>query len=260
MSDEHPLFGSIEKLKAADRKITDLKASCNAFIASKPYKIRFHDDGEFRHCIVELANPFPAKMRLDVGEISVQLRDSLDKLVVAMVIANGRGTSGVSFPFGGKDQGTIRTVPNAYTQALENKLTADQWKFVVAQKPYPGGNDTLWGVNQIANADKHWNGLVALRAKAEGGLTIPDGARGPIFIGKMVGGGTGKEAFLNDQNREAVIFSISNDSYGQMQPHVTGTIVFGEIEPVAARDILITLDSQFREVKRVVELAGKTFF
>jgi hypothetical protein len=94
----------------------------------------------------------PEDIGFEVVEAVGHLRSALDKMSVAIVESNERGISGIGFPFGGLDNGKPEVFPSARMQnGIKRKLTADQWDLIETYRPYPGGNDILWAINQIAN-------------------------------------------------------------------------------------------------------------
>jgi hypothetical protein len=136
-----PLFASLAKIKNAHRKIAELTALLNAYFEEAKVTLRSEPHDGLTYVIGGVTKLPDEDIPLKVGEAAVQLRDSLDKMTVALAKLNGRGTSGVGFPFGGldKDTGQPKPFPPTRRTDTEKKLTPAQWALILAQKPHPGG-------------------------------------------------------------------------------------------------------------------------
>lgn len=257
----HPLRPSEEKIKRAEAKFGYLKGAINAYVASQPYSTRFDEQAGAKHLVARREKELPEDIGFEIVEAVGHLKSALDKMLVALVELNGRGISGVGFPFGSIDNGQPVPVPNGRTGPIEKKLTADQWTLVVAQRPYPGGNDTLWAINQIANTDKHGRDLVEVKPRlAHKGTGI--GTPGTNWSGGSINVYPAQDDTLPyDYEREKVLVSIWGGS-GQLgiRSESTVEVVFGEIAPVSGMNVLTTLNQQIRITERIVKLFRSAFF
>lgn len=254
-----PLFASFEKIKAAERKVTELTAMINAYIESTKSYVRVDfADGLFYLVAGFDREPAP-DMGLKVGEIGCELRDALDKMTVALAIKNGRGTSGVGFPWGGMDKttGTPQPFPGTRHRHLEKKLTPDQWSLILAQKPHPGGNDTLWAINQIANNHKHWENLVETRAHL---LNSKFTLGGTGYIDKLISNPSWPDGITRKNDTEHAIFAVSPNNTLPADGELSIYLVFGEIQPISGKVILPTLKEQVGLTKIIVETFRDAFF
>jgi hypothetical protein len=112
-------------------------------------------------------------------------------------------------------------------------------------------------VNQIANCDKHWEGLVDVQMS-------------PMLasFGFVGGGGYMDRLDIMPRWPEGLVKQHESErtllAFGKDVPDSKGKagigVVFGDIRPVAGKDILITLHSQAAEVQRIVQLFLRTFF
>ncbi|MGD9881963.1 MAG: hypothetical protein AB7U95_17710 [Reyranella sp.] len=250
------LHASQEKIKRAQSKLTYITSAINAYLQSSPVSIRIekHPDGAYViACVDKLP---PDDLAWEVTEAVGHLRDSLDKLLVDLVELNGRGVSGVGFPFGGLDRNTGKPLPfpSARHDHIKQKLTAEQWTLIEAQKPYPGGNDTLWAVNEIANADKHRKGLVTVRPKLSGSLGIGSG------YGMSLTRKPEHNSVLKDKEREQVLVVVSGHGQQHIHPNAAPIVIFGDIMPVQGKDILVTLTQQVALIESIIEIFGGAFF
>lgn len=258
-SDMSRFKASDEKVKRAERKFNHLIPLVNGFVRENFY-FRTETDTEGHHIIAGIRSPLDPDIAFEVVETVGHLRSALDKMIADVAVANGKGVSGTAFPFGGLgNDGRPEPFPTGRHDGTKKKLTTEQWDLVLAQQPYPGGNDTLWAINTIANADKHGTGLVGVYPTASAGAKIS----GPMVIGpngnfeRLVFHGT-KSAMLGDQAPEAKILTHGLGNKINAEHKMTGFVVFDEIEPVSGLNVLTTLNQQIRLVKRILKVFGAT--
>ena len=259
----NPLLPSQENVARAVRKFRDLVFVVNRHIQSNPYSIRVHRDSDLFHVIARLEKDISVDVAFDCVEIVQRLRAALDKLIVALVEQNGRGTSGVGFPFGGIDRNTGK--PDKFPSermtgkhGLERKLTPQQWGFICAQKPYPGGNDTLWAINEIANADKHRKDLVGVTPNLNHGFAL-SGDSGP-YIDILYIRPSNFQHILADGDREKVLLSMGQAvSQLDIEHEFSVSVVFGSGFGVDARDILSTLNEQILQTDYIIKNMAQFF-
>jgi hypothetical protein len=251
---------SFEKIGRAERKFTGLEKMISDWKANGVrVAVRREVHGNRGHVIGRVEDLPPEDLAWEIVELVGHVRSALDKMVVALVEANGHGQSRAGFPFGGFDQdGNILPFPTkGHQKDIGNKLTPEQWKAVLDQKPYPGGNDLLRAVNELANEDKHRKDLVrvATSIKARSttvshGLFIVDGS------GPAVAFGGDPDFACAEPERESVLTSYA---YGpgcihpQVEQSVAVAVVFGPIGPVSGKDVLDTLSQQIKLVRGIVE-------
>ena len=248
------LSPSLKKIERANSKLVHLKSLVNAYVASKPCAVRRERHGDMFYIIGRIEHPVPEEIAFEAVEAILHLCSALDKMMVALVAHNGRGTSGVSFPFGGISDGKPEPFPTARHDGLKKKLLPAQWDLLLAHKPHPTGNRALWAINEIANEDKHREGLVSA-APAAGiesatfqNVVIGDGP------GIYAGFGNGKlDHLLRDAECESVLLA-----YGAQIPHdcikyqASVAVVFRKIEPVAGKEVVALLNQLIRLTEVVV--------
>ena len=164
MSQFPPLHSSKEKIKRAKAKFGHLLTTVNGYVNSNPHEVIVKENSKRAYIISRLVKDLPEGFAWEIVEAVGHLRSALDKLMIDLVKQNSRGLSGVGYPFGNLgENGKPDTFPSGRHDHIKKKLTTDQWELVLTTKPYPRGNDTLWSINEIANADKHREGLVGRR-------------------------------------------------------------------------------------------------
>jgi hypothetical protein len=259
------LTPSLQKIGRAESKLDHLTTMLHSWVdGGIQYSVRREQHGNRVHVIARVENAIPEDAAWEIVEAVGHLRAALDKMLVAIVESNGRGVSGVTFPFGGASpDGEPEPFPSARHDGLKKKLTSDQWDLVLAQEPHFGGNRLLWAVNEIANEDKHRKDLVRVAAH----LSAPTLK---ITGGRLIGDGTGVAVMIRgdpdficpDQERESLLLSYGFGP-GSIHPQIDQTIavevVFGPIRPVSGKEVLSTLSHQIRLVKGIIETFGKAF-
>ena len=260
MSKSIPLSPSQEKIKRAQAKFEYLKSIINRYISSNPCSLRIEHYGDISHIVARREKDVPEEIGFEVVEAVGHLRSALDKLAVALVDKNGRGTSGVGFPFGAIDNGKPIIIPNPRTAHIEKKFTPDQWKLIVAQRPYPGGNETLWAINQIANSDKHGLELVGVKPRDSSIRGL--GVAGTHFGAEvLIANPPQQETWPYDYEREKVLVFIKR-GVGNLgiEAQPPSEIIFDEIAPVTGMNVLTTLNQQIRITESIVKTFKSAFF
>lgn len=255
-STKPPLYPSQEKVRFAKSEFKNLVSEIRFFIKNNPPNIRIevNSDGSST-AFLKSPDEIPAGISIRASSIVKQLREALDKMVVALVDANGRGHSGVSFPFGGKniETGKIEEFPTGRHNSIKKKLTPKQWRLILAQKPYPSGNDLLWAINQIANTDKHRMDLVGVRPDFKQGFAMGNG-----YLSSFVS--HEEEVFTSENGAELKIFTIGAGTTMNIEHSVSTFVSFFEIEPVNGKNVLVTLNQQIRMVDHILKTFKAAFF
>lgn len=146
------------KIKRAKKHLSELE------VVAEEYRDRY------AHVLPAGANPKssqgkPNLIRLPIihfdmlamaGDVLHNLRSTLDHLVYHLaLVANPNASDDVlrkvSFPIGKslEDYKTLRA------RRLEGLIEPRAVKFIDSLKPYKGGNDLLWRLNEASNIDKH---------------------------------------------------------------------------------------------------------
>jgi hypothetical protein len=147
------LLGVRLKIERAKQHVVDLDVALRAFYESSPYKVGAKRDPQTRKLVyyVTSVEATPATISLIAGDALQNLRSALDQLAWQLVEAN-RGTPGrqTSYP--------VYKGANEYMagrQAKVQGMSQAAVDLIDATKPYKGGNDALWMLNELNNIDKH---------------------------------------------------------------------------------------------------------
>ena len=229
----------------------------NRFLNPNPYETRIEDKDAARYVIARRVKDLPDDVAWEVVDIAQRIRIALDKAMIDLVIHNERGTSGVGFPFGGIDRATGQPseFPGARLDHIKKKLTCEQWEFIIAQRPHPGGNETLWSINEVANSDKHRQGLVRVIPRLSQDVTMGIGPLGNVARIDCIEVMPSKHDFpLADKERETVLIAKSrNDTNFRVDQTITAAVIFGNVEPVEGKNVLTTLNEQMRTVQCILK-------
>lgn len=255
-----PLYPSHEKIGRAERKLRQFTKDISSFVASQPHSVRSEIILHRVYIIARRDKEPSIDLAFDVIETVKHIRESLDKMAVAMVRRNGRGTSGVGFPFGGLNEGKADPFPGPRHEALKKKLTPAQWDFIIAQKPYPGGDNVLWSVNELANADKHWDVLVDIEPGFDPSFALGPSGRPTLMRNIRISAPKDNSIFGN-QKGERVLASF--DAAG-INPHIDCSIsekvVFGPSTVLHGKEVIPTVNAQLKAVKIIIGEADRLFF
>jgi len=212
-------------LNRAKRHLADLEAQINAFVRDKPWTvvIEKEPDGVTNSFKVKFTKRLAEDLPNVVFDCANNLRSGLDQIAFAIGVKH----TGVSNPKSAK-------FPFGPTEAdmLNNKkggckdLPTEIADFFAAFKPYKGGNNTLWALNELCNAPKHkmiyplslGSGTVGLGGNfaVAGGLRLIPPARG-----------------WNSEKNE-IIFATFPDGGTQGNPNfnIAFTVAFDEVDEV----------------------------
>jgi hypothetical protein len=144
------------RLEWAERHISFFEREIQAFHARDGYRLVRG---------VDLANPnlvrvtdppaIPAQLNLIASDAVHSMRVSLDYLACSLALLNGRPMTGVYFPIAASAGDFAASAPSKV-----KKFSAEGRAFVAGLRPYKGGDDFLWAINEINKIDKHRSILV----------------------------------------------------------------------------------------------------
>jgi hypothetical protein len=167
-ADERINFIRIKTARAYEH-IQDVEKRIKSFLDSEPYKVGARPDPRFPNTVpkqlmqhyVASAKPITTDIPLVAGEALLQMRSALDHLAWNLVEIGCAKQSitlttteqkQIGFPIIDTDS------PTEYEASRKRKvkgMTQAAIDAIDATKPYKGGNDCLWRLNQLNNIDKH---------------------------------------------------------------------------------------------------------
>lgn len=234
------------KIKRADQHITALREIIATYTHKIPYKINTDVNlGNGRYGIeLTLIKDPPNEISIISSEIVHHLRSSLDVLSCSLAKTNGAtNISSTYFPFAGSRDG----FESNSTQKKIKLLSPDHIKIIHSFKPYKGGNDLLWSLNQLSNTDKHR-------------MIVPIGGMSPSVNMNLVAKplGTIPHKFsipkaMSPLEKSTVIFIYPEGLQFEGDITVLFDITFRNTDPIECQPVITVLNELSSLVKRIVE-------
>lgn len=243
----NPFSSPWRKVARAKTHIADLKREIKTFEDSRPYESFAETDLESPNQLlhkIKLVSPLPDLLAEILGDAVNNLRESLDYAGYACAIASGKvKPTSAYFPFAG-DVRDLESKIGRNCKDLPQEITALFRSF----QPYKGGNDLLWALNRIANANKHTilipYGIVAERAKQALLHYHPESKFAIRFPPARW-----------DSKKQEIIVAFSNPTTEfQLQCDFTISVAVDQVEIVGGQEIIAVLD-KFTSVVEGILLA-----
>jgi hypothetical protein len=148
------LKSAISKLQRANFHIATLDREIKSFFNSSPFEILIKTDIESRKVIYCVGNDvdLPLSFNVIIGDALFNLRSALDHLAWQFFQLSTKTITPESFYF------PIFNGTGHYTKTFQGKVAGfrpQDIEFIVATKPYKGGNDALWIIHELNRLDKH---------------------------------------------------------------------------------------------------------
>lgn len=138
----------------AKSHINEFNLLARSFFQSKPHTVVSKPDPLYptTHELyyLKLVKRLPARLNGLAGDAVINLRSALDNLGYSVAVASGKSGKHAHFPFGE----TLADAQSRFKNRSKD-IPKEIFEFMIALKPYKGGNDTLWRLNKLANARKH---------------------------------------------------------------------------------------------------------
>jgi hypothetical protein len=177
----NPFASARQKLARAETHFAELSRHVINFINDHPYEEVHEPDSDRKGFIVHkvrLTKQLPNEIADSVGDVLGTIRSALDHACFALAVAAGNpDPRNAAFPFGK----TVDNMVNALGRCKD--VPKEIHPLFCGFQPYKGGDNQLWALNELCNADKHrivtpiGTGIVRHNAsfRATGGyISIPD--------------------------------------------------------------------------------------
>jgi hypothetical protein len=238
--------GPLAKIDRAREHLAELERAVQEFFATDPYGIAPEEDeeaGQYVYKITKAEHP-PPRLALIAGDVTHNLRASLDLLIWQLIEANGVTPDRKdAFPITDSEEAFEKVV-----SVMERRISKEAVETLRAVKPYTGGNDDLWRLHHLDIADKHR--VLAIVGMAYQSTTMPFPAsalegfseKGAEMLSRMMG-----EIWIRPADRlfpikvgdELVGYPL--DQKPKEHPKVKLEVSFGQGEIVEGEPILETL-------------------
>jgi len=217
------------KIAHAKKKIADFEGESRRFFAQHPFSFLIEPDpNEPKHEVHKLRfnQSLPDSLSNLTADAVNGLRSSLDNLGYALAVVAGKtNPRHAAFPFAGS--------AGEFENALSGK-SKDIPKVIYplfrAYKPYKGGNNFLWALNEIAITDKHK--LLSIQLGSMLGNMEAEGG----FVSMPV------NPIWDSLKKEIVVSTWAIGSNVKYKADFALSVIFDEIEIVDGEPVLRVLD------------------
>lgn len=154
-------------IEHAKRRFAELDSEITTWFKSNPYAriVDISTDGTQEIHKLKLTKSMPASLSGIVFDTANSLRSSLDQAGYAVARAVGKSGNDAHFPFGG----TLMDAQSA-VKRRSKELPKEIFDVMIAFKPYKGGDNLLWALNELCNSHKHE--IVVPMASHTGGIEL----------------------------------------------------------------------------------------
>jgi len=139
-------------LARAKHHLTELEREIGVYLDTDPVPVVAEENAEANEYVYKfkIVKPMPAMLNGIASDAVSNLRSALDQAGYACGIAFGGKGKATYFPFGD-------TLAEVRSRAMggSSEIPPEIFAVMEAFKPYKGGDDTLWSLNKLANANKH---------------------------------------------------------------------------------------------------------
>lgn len=144
---------SLLKIGRAEHHINDLNSAIREYLSHRPIRLVTigNPDADQETHVVKKKTPLPDSLALITGDAIHNLRSALDILMFGMIGERAKRPQSVQFPFSARAETLVTTMKSRETHLAGEKVVAE----IEALKPYPGGNDSLFGLYDLDITDKH---------------------------------------------------------------------------------------------------------
>ena len=201
-------------------------------------------DGVTKVLSIQFTDRLPAICEDIASEALLALRACLDQAAYATAIASGKTKpTKTRFPIAG----SADDLKNLLKGGVCKHVPKDIVTFFCGFKPYKGGNDALWTMNQMRNAIHTTfapSGVVA----GLNSITF-----GPGFYGPITAPITISETLEWDRAKnEIVLMRIGPGRYPKVNIDFRFLISFSDVELQGSKDAIAIISTMAREVQRVL--------
>jgi hypothetical protein len=238
---------ALEVFQDASSQILDLERHVNTFFQSNPYqRVIEHNTktGADTHK-VKLVREIPGQFRSQVRHIASDLRSSLDHIGYAAAIGSGKiNPRKTYFPFA-KSESERSNVRSRNCQDFPTEIFDLFWNF----KPYLGGDETLWALNEIANCNKHRAVVPVGHGLAGGQMMTSFSCDGMCYEMAF------PPAWCTSKN-EAILCVVESGANTNYSIQLGFDICFGEVQILNKNPVLPVLTYLRDKVKAIISASA----
>lgn len=148
----NPLESARYMLARAQHHASELKGQIGIYLDSRPITVVAEHDSTTNEYVYKfkVAKPIPVMLNGIASDAVCNLRSALDQAGYACSMAAAGKGKDTYFPFG-----DTPLEVKSRAAAGSREIPPDIFAVMETFKPYKGGDNTLWALNKLANANKH---------------------------------------------------------------------------------------------------------
>lgn len=223
---------AMKVLNDASLLIDNLERDIKTFFQSAPHqRVIEHNakTGADTHKI-KLVREIPGQFRSTARHIASDIRSALDHVGYAAAIATGKSNPKKTyFPFA-KAESEASNIRKRNCKDFPQEIFDVFWSF----KPYSGGDDTLYALNEIANCNKHRS--VVPVGHGMGGQQMMTNFSCDGFCHSMAFPPT-----WDTSKNEAILCVVDSNANTNYDIHLSFEICFGDIKALGGQSTLRVL-------------------
>jgi hypothetical protein len=238
------LASSKYSIKHAKRRIDEFKSEVEKFLGGKPSPYAHVVDvnaerTEDTHKL-KLVRSVPDELPGIAMDLLNALRSALDQTGHACAVAVGKTGNKAKFPFG---QTEIDVQHRRDPKAGSVQLPKEIFDLMASFKPYKGGNNLLWALNNLANTKKHEIIVPAAVYVDSGDFVLP----GDVAIAFA----TWPPRWDRVKN-EMILFRVPHGHKQKYNFKYAMTVLLQNIEGIAEQPAVSVFSAMAAEAERIV--------
>jgi hypothetical protein len=240
-----PFDSPRRSLARAKHHITDLDARIKTFAEKPPWTAHIEDDDQGVNQLhkLKLYDRIDDTLASVAFDASNNLRAVLDQMAfgIAVVKAGTDAPKSAKFPFG-------KTEADATNNAKGGckDLPTEIRELFIHAKPYQGGNDLLWALNELANTKKH-KMLIPITLGGAGVqimFTDLSGLKGNVTVSAPT---------WDPEKNELVFLSVPSGSNIGYKAHFRPSVTFDDVpDPIRGEPPVLVLNKMVEVVEGIL--------
>lgn len=239
---DDPFYSSYRGILRAQDHINDLDRRIKTFGDSKPYAmfVDLHDDGINEAHKIKFIRSLPDIFSDLVVDAVYNLRAALDQAGYAVATLHGGGDPRKThFPFGD-------TITEAESRGIgtSKNIPKEVFALMMSFKPYKGGNDKLWALNNLCNISKH------RMLQAVGVTFVHNGfEKFEVTTGK---GRIIDNPVWNSEKNEIIYAIFEPGSKFEYNLSTRFQVAFGDVEGIAGQPVIPFLNETGEMIRKII--------
>jgi hypothetical protein len=235
---------AILKLQRADSHIRDLDYIVFTYLQTKPYDITHesHLISDKHGFYISLTEKPPKLLQTVIGDAVHNLRATLDYLIAAIAVANGKSPNDTAF--------VTAEDSTALEMRLKDKVkkAGDRAMQIIRDlKPYPGGTNALVDLHKLDLIDKHRAILAVAGAGDFGQRYIPEIGPNRVTVQKS-------SVYILGDDRQFIADPVGHEGDMPFEINLTMDIVFASDGPLGNAPCVKALREMSELVASIVKL------